>query len=201
MQVALSKLLARVPLSKFSVQVALSKWSARVPLSKFSKQVLCASCSEQVVGAISSEPVLQASSLSKLLGTSFLYSRNTFVLKSCDFLAGAAKVHFACYFGTQKLRFSSRSCESLRRVMLSNFKVTIFQPELRKCTSRTTFVLKSCDFQPELQTIDSIFAKWHLKEAGQQDCRARLRQNNHAVQDPLAHLPWTPQTAKLHAAN
>ena len=43
-QVALSKLLAQVPLSKrkFSAQVALSKMLARVPLSKFSKQVTVA---------------------------------------------------------------------------------------------------------------------------------------------------------------
>ena len=26
------------------------------------------------------------------------------------------------------------------------FGIAIFQPELRKCTSRTTFVRKSCDF-------------------------------------------------------
>ena len=44
-------------------------------------------------------------------------SRTTFVLKSCDFPAGAAIVHFACY------------------------------PELPEYTSRTTFVRKSCDFQ------------------------------------------------------
>ena len=123
--------------------------SARFPLSKFSKQVLSASCS---------------------------------VLKSCDFPAGAAKVCFACYFGIQKLRFSSwscgsalrvqlsylkaaikisrrscesvlraqkfrRSCESALCALLSYLKVTIFKSELRKCTSPTTFILKSCDFR------------------------------------------------------
>ena len=70
MQVALSKLLARVPLSKLSEQVlyaSCSKLLARVPLSKLSEQVLYASCSKQVVGARSSEQALRASSLRKLL--------------------------------------------------------------------------------------------------------------------------------------
>ena len=84
--------------------------------------------------------------------------RTTVVLKSCDFPTGAAKVFFA-YFGTEKLRYSSRSCGIVLRVQLSCLKVAIFQQELRKCTSRskvapelrqftsrTTFVLKSYDF-------------------------------------------------------
>ena len=53
--------------SKFSMQVALSKLLARVPLSKLSEQVLYASCSKPVVGASSSEQALRASSLCKLL--------------------------------------------------------------------------------------------------------------------------------------
>ena len=64
----------------------------------------------------------------------------TFVLKSCDFPAGPASVLRA-----QKLR---RSCESLRCVLPSYLKVAIFQPELRKCTSPTTFILKSCEELP-----------------------------------------------------
>ena len=46
-------------------------------------------------------------------------SRTTFALKSCDFRARAARVHFACYFRTQKLRFSSPNCQSAFRVLLS----------------------------------------------------------------------------------
>ena len=43
------------------------------------------------------------------------------------------------------MRFSSRSCSSLR-VLRLYLKVAIFQPELQHAP-RTTFVLKSCDFQ------------------------------------------------------
>ena len=44
------------------------------------------------------------------------------------------------------MRFSSRSCSSLR-VLRLYLKVAIFQPELQEHAPRTTFVLKSCDFQ------------------------------------------------------
>ena len=44
------------------------------------------------------------------------------------------------------MRFSSRSCSSLR-VLRLYLKVKIFQPELQEHAPRTTFVLKSCDFQ------------------------------------------------------
>ena len=44
------------------------------------------------------------------------------------------------------MRFSSRSCSSLR-VLRLYLKVAIFQPELQEHAPRATFVLKSCDFQ------------------------------------------------------
>ena len=44
------------------------------------------------------------------------------------------------------MRFSSRSCSSLR-VLRLYLKVAIFQPELQEHAPRTTFVLKNCDFQ------------------------------------------------------
>ena len=44
------------------------------------------------------------------------------------------------------MRFSSRSCSSLR-VLRLYLKVAIFEPELQEHAPRTTFVLKSCDFQ------------------------------------------------------
>ena len=44
------------------------------------------------------------------------------------------------------MRFSSRSCSSLH-VLRLYLKVAIFQPELQEHAPRTTFVLKSCDFQ------------------------------------------------------
>ena len=40
-----------------------------------------------------------------------------------------------------------RSCGNVLRVLFFLYlKVVIFQPELRECAPRTTFVLKSCDF-------------------------------------------------------
>ena len=107
-----------------------------------------------------------------------MLAKPTFVRKSCDFRAGAARVHFAhCFrtpklrfsspscqstlrvllsylkvaifyfFRTEKLRFSNPSCQSTLRVLLSYSKIAIFEPELPEHTSRTTFVLKSCDFR------------------------------------------------------
>ena len=154
----------------------------RIPLSKFSTQVLCASCSEQISSIRMTLSYLKvAPELRKCTSrTTFIIescdfqpelrkfnSRNTFAHKSCGFPRGAAKVYFAYYFRTYKLRLSSRSCESALRALLSHFKVAtlricesvlrtrillsiskaaIFQPELGKCTSPTTFVLKKLRF-------------------------------------------------------
>ena len=53
----------------------------------------------------------------------------------------------AYYVCTQKLRFSSLSCGTTLRTLRLCLKVAIFQPELQEHAPRTTFVLKSCDFQ------------------------------------------------------
>ena len=45
------------------------------------------------------------------------------------------------------MRFSSRSCGSTLRILRLYLKVAIFLPELQEHAPRTTFVLKSCDFQ------------------------------------------------------
>ena len=45
------------------------------------------------------------------------------------------------------MRFSSLSCGSTLRILRLYLKVAIFQPELQEHAPRTTFVLKSCDFQ------------------------------------------------------
>ena len=45
------------------------------------------------------------------------------------------------------MRCSSRSCGSTLRILRLYLKVAIFQPELQEHAPRTTFVLKSCDFQ------------------------------------------------------
>ena len=56
---------------------------------------------------------------------------------------------------TEKLRFSSWSCESVRRVLDLYYKVGIFELEMRKCTSRTRLVLHSCDFRAEQRKCTS----------------------------------------------
>ena len=48
---------------------------------------------------------------------------------------------------TEKLRFSSWCCGSVLRVLDLYYKVAIFELEMRKCTSRNTLVLQSCDFR------------------------------------------------------
>ena len=64
---------------------------------------------------------------------------------------------FAYCFRTKKSRFSSPSCESGLCVLLSYLKVAIFKPRLRKWTLRTTFVLKSCDFQAPAAKVDFAY--------------------------------------------
>ena len=65
-------------------------------------------------------------------------------------------MYFAYYFHTQKLRFSSPSCPSVPRVLLSYSKVAIFQPELQRFTPRTRF--KSCDFPARAAKVYSAYA-------------------------------------------
>ena len=87
--------------------------------------------------------------------------------KSCGFRAGAAEVYFLCYTstdrlrlssrschgvllyytGTEKLRLSSRSCHSVLPLLYLYWKVATSEPELPKCASFSTLVLKSCGFR------------------------------------------------------
>ena len=83
------------------------------------------------------------------------------------------KVHFLCYTCTEKLRLSSRSCQSVSpllhcytgvdmlsrdfragaakvRFLYYTCTVATFEPELPECISFTTLVLKIVTFQPEL---------------------------------------------------
>ena len=92
----------------------------------------------------------------------------TFVLKSCDFPTGAAKLYFVyrtdtCKVATLELdlpkctlciafvlksfRFPSRSCQTVLCILhYDTCKVATLELDLPKCTSCTTFLLKSCDF-------------------------------------------------------
>ena len=134
---ALCKLLCASALRQLLRASALRMCSVQVGLCKLLRasalcKLLCASCSAQVT-------------LRKLL---------------CASAAGAVGMYFAYYFCTEKLRFSSRSCGSVLRVLRLYLKVAIFQPEphttsvLKSCDfpagaagARATFVFKSCDFQ------------------------------------------------------
>ena len=64
--------------------------------------------------------------------------RTTFVLKSCDFPAGAAGARSAYYVCTYKLRFSSRSCRSTLRILRLYLKAAIFKPELPRTRGNRT---------------------------------------------------------------
>ena len=54
-----------------------------------------------------------------------------------------------------KVAISSPGCESGLRVLLSYLKVAIFKPQLP--TSRTTFVLKSCDLRALAAKVDFAY--------------------------------------------
>ena len=64
------------------------------------------------------------------------------------------------------MRFSSRSCSSLR-VLRLYLKVAIFQPELQEHAPRTTFVLKAAIFKPELPRTRGE------SNPGPRDCESR----------------------------
>ena len=123
---ALSKLLCASALRQLrmcSVQVGLCKLLCASALCKCSAELLFASCSAQVTLR-----KLLCASAAGAVGMYFAYffwylkvaifqpelrehaPHTTFVLKSCDFPAGAAGARSAYYVCTEKLRFSSRSC-------------------------------------------------------------------------------------------
>ena len=114
MEVALRELL-------YGACALLASCSAQVALRK----LLCASCSAQVL------PNLRDCAL-----------RTRFVLKICDFAAGAAGLYSA-YFCTENFRFFGAA--GLRTLLLY-LKFAIFQLELQECTPHSTFLLKTYDF-------------------------------------------------------
>ena len=82
--------------------------------------------------------------------------RRAFARSSAEFVAGAAlwqgqvqnswqAQHFRKVKFTIRGRCSTFARSGLR-VLLSCLRVAMFEPRLRKWTSRSTFVLKSCDF-------------------------------------------------------
>ena len=123
-----------VQVAMCSEQVALRKFSAPVAPRKRFAHVLCASWSAQVA-------------LRQLLRASAL--RMCFVqvaLRKCSEQVALRKLLCARDSAQVALRKCCRSCGNVLRVLFVYLKVAIFQPELRGCAPRTTFVLKSCDF-------------------------------------------------------
>ena len=120
-QVRLCKLLCASALCTCSVQVALRKLLCASDSAQVALRKCCRSCGNvlRVLFSYVKVAIFQ-------LELRECAPRATFVLKSCDFPAGAG---------------------STLRVLRLYLKVAIFQPELQEHAPRTTFVLKSCNFQ------------------------------------------------------
>ena len=166
LQAAARKCSAQVALRKCSEQVALRKCSAPVAQRKRFAHVLCASwwsvqvalrqllrasalrmcavqvalrkCSKQVALRKCSAPVAPCKRFAHVLCASWSVQ---VALRKCfvQLLRASCSAQVA-------LRKCCRSCGNVLRVLFLYLKVAIFQPELRGCAPRTTFVLKSCDF-------------------------------------------------------
>ena len=139
------------------------KWSAQAALFQAAaRKLLSASCCTQVLLC----KLLCASALSKLLCASALRQLlRASALRMCSVQVGLRKLLCAsalckcsvqvalrkllCASGSAQVapRKCCRSCGDVRRVLFLYLEVAIFQPELREHAPRTTFVLKSCDFQ------------------------------------------------------
>ena len=124
-QVALCKLLHASALCKLLCASALSK-------------LLCASALRQLLRASALRMWSVQVGLCKLLCAS--------ALCKCSVQVALRKLLCASDSAQVALRKCCRSCGNVLRVLFLYLKVAIFQPELRECAPRTTFVLKSCDF-------------------------------------------------------
>ena len=124
-QVALCKLLHASALCKLLCASALSK-------------LLCASALRQLLRASALRMCSVQVGRCKLLCAS--------ALCKCSLQVALRKLLCASGSAQVALRKCCRSCGNELRVLFLYLKVAIFQPELRECAPRTTFVLKSCDF-------------------------------------------------------
>ena len=119
-------------LRKCSEQVALRKCSAPVAPCKRFAHVLCASWSVQVA------------------------LRKCFVqllCASCSAQVALRKLLCASDSAQVALRKCCRSCGNVLRVLFLYLKVAIFQPELRGCAPRTTFVLELREHAPHTTSV------------------------------------------------
>ena len=124
-QVALCKLLRASALCKLLCASALSKLLCARALRQLLRASALRTCSVQV-------------GLCKLLCAS--------ALCNCSVQVALRKLLCASDSAQVALRKCCRNCGGVLRVLRWYLKVAIFQPELRGCAPRTTFVLKSCDF-------------------------------------------------------
>ena len=100
-----------------------ASWSAQVALRQLLRASALRMCSVQV-------------GLCKLLCAS--------ALCNCSVQVALRKLLCASDSAQVALRKCCRSCGNVLRILCLYLKVAIFQPELRGCAPRTTFVLKSC---------------------------------------------------------
>ena len=128
--------------------------------ARFLTKVVCASCIVpgccaqvalcKLLHASALCKLLCASALSKLLCASALRQLlRACACALCKLVCASCSAQVLCASALCKLlalRKCCRSCGNVLRVLFLYFKVAIFQPELRECAPRTTFVLESCDF-------------------------------------------------------
>ena len=124
-QVALCTLLHRSALRRLLCASALSK-------------LLCASALRQLLRASALRMCSVQIGLCKLLCAS--------ALCKCSVQFAERKLLCASDSAQVALRKCCRSCGNVLRVLFLYLKVAIFQPELRECAPRTTFVLKKLRF-------------------------------------------------------
>ena len=124
----------------------------------------------------------------------------TLVLQSCDFRAGAAKVHFLYYACAEKLRLSAKvhflCCTCAAKLRLSS----------RICQSVFSGaipVLKSCDFRAGAAKVHVLYytftEKLRLSSRSCQSaltCAEKLRLSSRSCQSvvPVLHLYWKVAT-------
>ena len=150
--VAPCKRFAHVLCASWSVQVALRQLLRASALRMCSVQVALRKCSEQVALRKCSAPVAPRKRFAHVLCASWSVQvalRKCFVqllCASCSAQVALRKLLCASDSAQVALRKCCRSCGTVLRVLFLYLKVAIFQPELRGCAPRTTFVHTSCEF-------------------------------------------------------
>ena len=157
-QVGLCKLLCASALCNCSVQVALRKLLCASDSAQVALRKCCRSCGNVLrvlrlylkVAIFQPELREHAPHTTSVLKVAIFqpelqeYGPRATLRFSSRSCGGVLRV---LYLYLKKLRFSSLSSGSTLRILRLYLKVAIFQPEVQEHAPRTTFVLKSCDFQ------------------------------------------------------